>query len=121
MKGVRVTRDGTSAAIDHDLEPMLTVRIELGVRASTLTDQEIIDRCNHRIGALGAALVPSPQLRWDEALGRWTPSGNAIRCEVEGVIDDPTVFVDAVELSVSELGAMLVRHGAQICLVFLDE
>lgn len=121
MKGVRITRDGTAASIVHDCEPMLTVRIELGAHAPTLTDQDIVERCNHRLGALGAALVPSPQLRWDEATARWTPRGHAIRCEVEGAIDEPTVFVDSVELTVAELGAMLVRHGAEICLVFLDE
>ncbi len=121
MNGVRVTRDGTAALIAHDCEPVLTVRIELGAQAQTLTDQDILDRYNQRLYALGAALVASPQLRWDDAAGRWTPRGHAIRCVVEAAIDEPTVLVDEVELTVAELGAMLVRHGAQICLVFLDE
>lgn len=121
MVGVRVIRDGTIVIVEHDCEPIVAVRLELGVRASTLSDREILDRYNQRVLALGAALIATPQLQRDDVTGRWRPSGRAIRCVVEGSVDEPTVFVDDVELSFAELGALMSNHGAPIFLVFLDD
>ncbi len=119
--GVRMTRDGTAAVIEHDCEPVVAVRLELGTLATTLSDREILERYEHKLGALGAALVATPQLRWDDAGLCWVPRGHAIRLTVEPAIDEPTVMIDEIELTVAELTSMLSSHGAQICLVFLDE
>ena len=121
MNGVHVTRDATGASIAHDCEPVITVRLELGEHAGTFSDREIVDRYHQRMCALGAALVASPQLRWDDTHRRWFPRSRTVRCVVETNVDAPTVVVDEVELTVAELGAMLADHGAQICLVFLDD
>jgi hypothetical protein len=121
IHGVRVIRDGTAALIEHDCEPVIVVRLELGAHAGTLTDREIVERYSQRILALGATMVASPQLRWDEATRRWRPGGRAIRCVVEATVDEPTVLVDEVELTIADLSRMLANHGAQICLVFLDD
>jgi hypothetical protein len=121
MNGVRVTRDGTGALIAHDFEPRITMRLELGPHADTLSEQDIVERYQQRVCALGAALVSSPQLNWDNATGHWRPRGRAIRFVVEASIEEPIVVVDDIELTVTELGAMLSSHGVQICLVFLDE
>ncbi len=121
MNGVRVTRDATGALIAHDCEPVLTVRLELGEHAGSFSDQEIVDCYNQRMCALGAVLVASPQLRWDDVYCRWVPRGRAIRCVVEASADAPTVVVDEVELTIPELTAMLASHGAPICLMFLDD
>jgi hypothetical protein len=121
MNGVRVIRDATGARIVHDCEPVISVRIELGARVDLFSDDEIVARYQQRLSALAAALVDSPQLRWDVAARRWVPRGRAICCVVERIVDEPAVFVDEVELTVGELGAMLSSHGATICVVFLDD
>jgi hypothetical protein len=118
---VRVTRDASGAVIANDCEPIVTVRIELGAHADTFSEREIVDRYHRTLCELGADLAGSPQLRWHEVERRWVPRGRALRCFVETSIEAPTVVIDEVELTVGELGAMLARHGAHICLVFLDD
>src|SRR5438552_3789443 len=117
MLGVRILRDGTAAVIEHDCDPMLRVRIELGALAHTLTDREILERHHQHVLGLGAAMVATPQLRWDEANERWRPRGRALVV----LIDGPIAIVDDLELTISELAGVLASHGAHICLVFLDE
>jgi hypothetical protein len=121
MNGVRVIREGTAAMVEHDCDPAVAVRIDLGALASLLSDGDIVARYEQHVLALGAELVATPQLRWDEAAQRWRPTGRAIRCIVEPSIDEPTVLIDDVELSIGELARLLANHGASICLVFLDD
>jgi hypothetical protein len=118
---VRVTRDASGAVIANDCEPIVTVRLELGAHAGTFSEREIVDCYNRKLCALGADLAGSPQLRWDEVERRWLPRGRALRCYVETSLDAPTVVIDEVELTVGELGSLLARHGAHVCLVFLDD
>jgi hypothetical protein len=118
--GVQLRREATAAVIVHDCEPRISVRIELGPHATSLADHEIVDRYVRRLCALGTLLVGEPQLRWDDAILRWVPRGCALRCTVEG-IDEPIVVVGDSELTLGELGRMLASHGAEICLVLLDE
>jgi hypothetical protein len=118
---VRVIRDRTGAVIAHDSEPIVTVRLELGAYARTFSDVEIVECYSRKLGALGATLAGSPQLRWDDVERRWVPRGRIVACNVEATVDGPIVVVDEIELTLAELGSMLARHGAQICLVFLDD
>jgi hypothetical protein len=118
---VRVIRDRTGAVIAHDCEPIVTVRLELGAHARTFSDVEIVDCYSRKLGALGATLAGSPQLRWDEVERRWVPRNRVVRCSVEASVDGAIVLIDEVELTLAELGSMLARHGAQVCLVFLDD
>jgi hypothetical protein len=118
---VRVIRDRTGAVIAHDCEPIVTVRLELGAHARTFSDGEIVDCYSRKLGVLGATLAGSPQLRWDDVERRWVPRGRIVVCNVEAAVDRPIVLIDEIELTLAELGSMLARHGAQICLVFLDD
>jgi hypothetical protein len=118
---VRVIRDLTGAVIAHDRESIVTVRLELGAHARTFSDGEIVDCYSRKLGELGATLAGSPQLRWDDVERRWVPRGRVVACHVEATIDGPIVLIDELELTLAELGSMLARHGAQICLVFLDD
>ena len=66
-------------------------------------------------------LISTPQLYWDERCARWRPSGIAIRCVVEPGAEEPTIWVDELELTLADLAALLASQGAPVCLVFLDD
>jgi hypothetical protein len=121
MDGVRVTRDDSGAVIAHDCAPVVAVRLELGPHVRSYSDDDILRRYTHHVSALGAALIASPQLRWDEVARRWLPRGRAICCHVEAGIDAHLVVIDGLELTLAELAAMLSGHGARVCVVFLDD
>ena len=120
MNGVHVVRMGTSAVVEHDCAPRLSIRIELGSLAHTLSDHEILERHRQAVLELGAALVDSPQLRWDELHERWRPCGRALVLVIEAN-PEPIAMIDDVELTLPELARVCTGHGAHICLVFLDE
>ena len=108
----RVFRPSELDDIDHDNET-----------TETLDDQQLRDLHDRHILALVDAIPDAPQVRWDDAGRCWRPIGRTVRCAVEAgaALDEPLVVIDQLELNLAELGRMLAGHGAQICLVFLDE
>lgn len=121
LRGVQVRREASGAFIEHDADPTLVVRIELGAHAASLGERELFERYHQRVLALGAAMIASPQLVRDELTGRWRPCGRVLRGSVEPGPDGPSLWVDDSELSLWELGALLEAHGAGVILMLLDD
>jgi hypothetical protein len=123
LDDVHVHRHGNSAVIAFEGEPRSAVWLELGPAARTLTDQEILDRHHQRVLELVEQSATMPQVCWDDASGTWRPYGRVVRCVVEGgpTLHEPLIMIDELELTLAELGRMLVGHGAHVCMLFLDE
>lgn len=120
MSGVRITRTGTAAVLEHEDIPSLVIRIELGPLAHTVSDREIVTRRDRQLLALAAASIASPQMAWDDAYERWRPRSRALSLVVADPAD-PVVLVDDLVLPIGELGRILASHGAHVFLVFLDD
>jgi hypothetical protein len=120
---VRISRDGDAAIIEYPGDPPVLVRIAVGLRARTLTDQEILDLHNQRLLAMTDAMIAAPQVIWDERAGCWRPHGRVVACVVDAGagLDEPLVAIDDVELSLGELGRLLAGHGAAVRLLFIDD
>lgn len=125
LADVHVHRHGTCAVIELDGEPRAAVWMELGPAARTMTDQEILDHHHRRVLSIVErnATMRGPSVWWDDASESWRPYRCLVRCAAEGgaTLDEPVVLIDELELTLAELGRMLVVHGTHVCMLFLDE
>jgi hypothetical protein len=123
LDDVHVRREGNTALVELPGQPRTVVWIELGPSARTLSDQEILDRHHHHVLATIEQGARAPQVYWDDAAGCWRPYGRLVRCalEVGPTLGEPVMVIDELELTLAELGRMLVEHGAHVGMVFFDD
>ena len=119
MDQVRITRERDHVQIEYAEPGVEPVKLDLGPRATLMTDEEILDLLNEGIRARDsrddeyehvAVEVPPglPQIR-SLGPGHWAARGDVLRCVVgdPGPDGQPVIYIDDQTLSVAELGRML--------------
>ena len=131
---VRISRETDGAVIEYADENIWTTHLVLGDKARTMTDEDILERHNEMILAREemrheyehvAVEVPlgQPQIEFSPTCQQWTARGDVIRALIEDDEEGQVkVVIDDMELSLHELGRLLVTHaGWGMRLVFVPD
>ena len=128
---VRITRENTTAIIEHADEGISGMNLVLGEKISGMTDHDILDAYNDIIAAQEQSLrdwdntvteIPpgKPQIKFDRDGGRWEPRGDVVRCVLSDSADGLVMHIDDNKLSWREFGDMLKVYsgwGLRIAIV----
>lgn len=130
---VRITRDGTSAIIEHADPTISTTSLTIGPKIDQMTDHDILALYNAIIASQEQILrewdntvteIPAgkPQIKRDRE-GTFQPRGEVLRCVIESDAGGETVIcIDDKELSISEFGRLLrIYAGWGMRIAFVPE
>jgi len=131
---VRITREGTTAIIEHADSNISTTNLTIGGEIEIMSDQEILAVYNAIIASQEQSLrewdntvteIPpgKPQIKFEKRCNQWVPRGEILRCVIE---DDEhgeaVVWIDDRELSLHEFGRLLtVYAGWGMRIAFVPE
>jgi len=131
---VRITREGTTAIIEHADETISGVNLTIGDAIRGMSDREILDVYNDVIAAQEQSLrdwdntvtevpIGKPQIKLHRDSGQWVPKGEVLRCIIEDNAEGEAVIViDDKELSLDEFGRLLtVYAGWGMRIAFVPE
>lgn len=120
---VRITREGTTAVIDHADPTISGVNLTIGDAIHGMTDHEILAVYNDVIAAQEQSRrdwdntvveIPpgKPQIKLNRDSGQWVPQGEVLRCIIEDNAEGEAVIViDDKELSLREFGRLLTVYA----------
>ncbi len=125
IEQVRITREGTTAVIDHADPTISGVNLTIGDAIHAMSDQDILVVYNDVIAAQEQSRrdwdntvieIPpgKPQIKHNRDSGQWMPQGEVLRCSIEDNAEGEAVIViDDKELSLREFGRLLTRHQSR--------
>ena len=120
---VRITRDGTTAIIEHADETISGVNLTIGDAIRSMSDRDILDVYNDVIAAQEQSRrdwdntvievpIGQPQIEFNRDSEQWAPRGDVLRCIIEDNAEGEAVIViDDKELSLHEFGCLLRVHA----------
>ena len=120
---VRITREGTTAIIEHADETISGVNLTIGEAIRSMSDCDILDVYNDVLAAQEQSLrdwdntvtevpIGQPQIAFQRDSDQWVPRGNVLRCIIEDNAEGEAVIViDDNALSLHEFGRLLTVHA----------
>lgn len=132
---VRITRTDIETVIAFADPQISTTHLQIGPEVQQMSDEEILSLFNDGVEAREefarsyeyvAVQVPAgrPQVEYSETCDEWTPRGDVLRCVIDdgGRDGEPTFHVDDQQLSLRDLGRMLVTYaGWGMRIVFVPD